>query len=291
MSFGERESSRYIGAPVTLYFVIGVGNDLDDVPLGPWGFTDGETPITRTHEINGEPVEVVYQPWPIKHSDKSQDGTLDKSDINVTAALGTPLDDLFLAYPPMQVVNLTIFEGHVGDEPNDFPCTWMGRILSGGWRNNEIELNCVPVSTAILRPGLRRPYTLGCPHVLFGAHCGASRAAATTTRVVTLVDRNKVTLDSQLGADRAQFVGGLAEWVNPGNSLKEIRTITAIDAPAWIITIRGSNRGLIAGATISLIRGCDRQMTGCNLHSNILNYGGQPFIPLENPLSQKNQFY
>jgi len=291
MTFDVRESSRHSGQPVTLYLVLGANNGPGEPPLGPWGFCDGEAPITRTHVIGGTSVVIVYQPWPIKKGDISSDGTLDKSDINVTAALGTPIDDLFLAYPPSQVVNLTIFEGHVGDEPNDYPCVWMGRIVSASYITNEIELNCVPVSTAIRRPGLRRPYSIGCPHVLYGPHCQASRPAATVARGVADVDRNVVSLSAGLGTNRALYVGGLAQWTNPATSLKELRTIVAVDATGFIVTLRGTARGVSAGTTISLSRGCNRLMSGCNTHSNIQNYGGQPFIPLENPLSPKNQFY
>lgn len=285
MSFDFRENSRYSGAPVSLYLIQGAENSETTDEIGPFGFNNGETQIVRDG--------ITYNPWPIKNSKISHDGTLDKSDVTITMSLGTEIDQLFLAYPPSQVVNLTIFEGHIGDEVNEanFPAAWLGRILGAGYKNNEIELSCQPVSTSLKRPGLRRNYQVGCPHVLYGAQCKASRAAATITRSVISVSRNKVTIDTWLGADYAQYVGGLLEWVNSSTGVRELRTISAIESAGGVIVIRGVARGLAPGTPLSVIRGCNHQMSGCNSHNNILNYGGQPFLPLENPLSSKNQFY
>ncbi|MER9680855.1 phage BR0599 family protein [Mesorhizobium sp. M0184] len=302
MTFDTRESSRYSGAPITLYLIRGAENETADVPLGPFAFCDGETDIVRPIlDSEGNSVDTTFHPWPIKKSDLSHDGTLDKSDLTVSMALGSEMDTLFLAYPPSQVVNLTIFEGHVGDAVTvgNFPAVWLGRITSGAYKDNELDLSCVPVSTSIKRPGLRRNYQLGCPHALYDAtSCGASKAAATVTRETVSVVRNVITMDVSLGATYAQYVGGLLEWANSDTGQKELRTISAVHPAGLVITVRGAGRGLAPGTTLSVIRGCNRQMSGCNQHidsvaggSNIRNYGGQPFIPLENPLSQKSQFY
>lgn len=306
MTFDTRESSRYSGQPVNLYLIRGADFD-DDVPLGPFAFTNGETPVTRpVRKPNGDLEDIVFLPWPIKNTDPSHDGTLDKSDITVTLALGSielgyDIDTIFLAYPPSQVVNLTIFEWHVGDPVTEetAPATWLGRVMSGGYNEtNELELPCVPVSTNIKRPGLRRNYQVGCPHALYGPQCRASKPAATVSKAVAFVTRNKITLTTSLGTTYGQYIGGLLEWANSDNGRRELRTISAVRADGLEITIRGIARGLAEGTPLAVSRACNHQMTGCNTHTdsvaggpNIKNYGGQPWIPLENPLSQKNQFY
>lgn len=281
MAFGTRESSRHLGVPLKLFKIEGGG--VDSV-IGPYCFCDGESAITRGLD--------TFNPWPIKVGDMSQDGTLDKSDIAVTLALGSPLDDIFLAYPPSEVVNLTVFEGHVGDAVTieNYPATWLGRIISASWQGNELELSCVPVSSAIKRPGLRRNYQIGCPHALYGDQCKANKAAATVARTLSTLAGNTITLSAAL-ATPERFRGGLVEWTNADTGQKEIRTIASVATDGMSLTIRGMPRGLPASTTLEVSRGCNRQMSGCNQHGNILNYGGQPFIPLENPLSQKNQFY
>lgn len=295
MSFSFRENSRYSGTPVSLYLIQGAENSSATEQIGPFGFNNGETVITRKIGVNdaGEDIMLPFYPWPIKNSTISHDGTLDKSDVTITMSLGSEIDQLFLAYPPSQVVNLTIFEGHVEDEVTEenYPAVWLGRILSAAYKNNEMDLSCQPVSTSLKRPGLRRNYQTGCPHVLYGPQCRANRAAATVSRAVSSVSRNKITLDIGLGGTYQQYLGGLLEWANSQTGIRELRTIAAIEAAGTVLVIRGVARGLGVGTQLSVIRGCNRQMSGCNQHGNIHNYGGQPFIPLENPLSSKNQFY
>ena len=76
------------------------------------------------------------------------------------------------------------------------------------------------------------------------------------------------------------------------NGVKETRTVAKVSNSGTEVSLRGSLRGLLVGATVGAVLGCGRNMQSCKtLHDNILNYGGQPFIPLDNPLSQKNQFY
>lgn len=296
MSVDYLENSRYQGKPITFYLVEGTADSPEETLIGPFGFCDGEEDFEFpwiTRKIDGEDVPVRFRAWPINSGTLSQDGTLDKSNLSINMALGTPLDDMFLAYPPSQVVNMTVFQGHVGDEliQSNYPALWMGRILSGSWKENEMVLDCQPVSSSVKRPGLRRNYQVGCPHVLYGSQCRASRAAATIVKTVGSISRNRISLTQTVGTDFGLYLGGLAEWINQSNGTKEIRTISSITGDGVTVTIRGIMRGLAVGGSISLVRGCNRLMSGCNSHGNILNYGGQPFIPLENPLSTKNQFY
>lgn len=279
-SVHAHEASRHSGAPVTLFRILGSGSPA----IGPYGFSDGETSITRSGQ--------VYQPWPITVSDFSDDGSLDKSDITVSMALGTEIDALFLQYPPSQTVNLTIFRGHVGLAATQFLATWVGRITSASRSGNEIELHCQPISSVLARPGLRRQFQIGCPHVLFGPQCQASKAAATVTRLAANTSAGSVTLTSSLGDIAQRYAGGLLEWTHSVTGKKEIRTIVSVSGNGLTLQVRGNLPGIANGTTsLSVVRSCNRQMSGCIQHSNILNYGGQPFIPRENPLSDTNQFY
>lgn len=260
------------------------GMGFDAGEFGPYAFTDGEEPITR--------AGITYQPWPVQVSDISTDGTLDKSDITVTLARGVALENEFIGFPPSHVVNLIVFQGHIGDEPTlfDYPAIWVGRVGAPMFENSTIAFNCNPVSTSIQRPGLRRNYQLSCPHVLFGQQCRASRKDATISRTVTAISGNSFTINAALPLVAQKYLGGLLEWQSDGHST--IRTLTRVNAAKTGLTIRGNLRGLLVGSTVKITYGCNRLQSDCrDLHDNILNFGGQPAIPLENPLAQKNIFY
>lgn len=260
------------------------GRAFDAGPVGPFAFCDGETPITRDG--------ITYQSWPIKHSRISQNGTLDKSDLQITLAKGSEMDPLFLAYPPSKVINATIFQGHAGDDATlaNFPAMWMGQVGGMTFENSERAVNCTPVSTTLRRPGLRRNYQVGCPHLLYGEQCRAIRRTATYERTVASILGQRVTMSEDIELDsNQQLAGGLLEWTDAASGRTEIRTIARRQSAH--LFIRGLLRGLQPGMTIKVSRGCNHQMSGCLGFNNILNYGGQPFIPTENPLSQKSQFY
>lgn len=264
------------------------GRAFEHGSFGPYAFTNAESPIIR--------AGITYTPWPISHTEIVSTGNLDKADITITMATGSGLENEFVGYPPSQVINLTIFQGHMDDTPSlvDYPAQWLGRITAPEYTDNEIAFNAVPVSASIQRPGLRRNYQLGCPHVLYGAACQANKVNATVARVVGSITRNKAMLTVALGGGGilpANYIGGLLEWDTDGGR-KETRTIAKVSVDGLEVTVRGSLRGLVVTDAVGVVLGCAHNMTACNdLHDNIHNFGGQPFIPLENPLSQKNQFY
>ena len=252
--------------------------------FGPYAFCDGETPITRGG--------ITYIPFPISVSEINTSGSLDKSDITVTLARGTEMESEFIGFPTSQVVNLIVFQGHVGDDPtiSNYPALWVGRVGSPTFENESIAFTCVPVSTSVQRPGLRRNYQLTCPHVLFGPKCRAQRKSATITRRVTGIFGNLVNINANLPLNGDKYKGGMIEWLSDGKS--SLRTIVKVSQTNDQIAVRGNLRGVNIGDVIKITLGCNRLQSDCsNLHNNILNFGGQPYIPLENPLSQKSIFY
>lgn len=285
MSHNAREKSRYSGQPVTLYRFIGSG----DPAIGPYGYHDSDIgPIEL--EISGGPNE-LYQPWPISHPPITSNGSLDKTDLMLTLAKGTPLDDLFTIYPPSQNINVVIREGHIGEEglPGNFPVIWLGRISSVGRNGPETEVGCLPGSVVVGRPGLRRAFQIGCPLELYGPECRASKAAATATRLVASAGDSRLVLAAGISKIE-RYVGGMVEWIRADNDLYEVRTIVRVSGDRAFF-VRGNLPQILPGMSVKVVRGCNHQMSGCLLHNNILNYGGQPFIPTDNPYHNRNNFF
>lgn len=266
------------------------GEALLNGTFGPYAFTNAEIPIVRDG--------IIYQPVPIDASAIEASGTLDKSTLSVTVAAGfnTDFDTEFTASNPETVVNLTIRHGHMGDDPDDplsFLVTWAGRVLGASRANRSKILTCEPISTTMKRPGLRMNFQRSCPHVLYGPDCLANRAAATKTVIVASVAANgTITFTTTLPGPALpqKYVGGLASWLDTagGRVLRTIASVPATNA----VRIRGLVDGLAAGSDVQLTLGCAHTVEDCrNVHSNILNYGGQPDIPLENPVGTRNEFF
>lgn len=278
MSFSAYESSRQRGTPATLYFF-----RWGSATNAYFAYTDAEQIVSH--------MGIEYRPVPITRGEIVASGTLDKSALELRMPVSLELPEMFLAYPPSRVVTCTIRQGHLNDPDLEFLVVWAGRIVNSKREDNEAILTGEPVSTSMRRTGLRRHYQYSCPHVLYGSHCRANEAAATISAVVATVGPASVTMPSDWATfeDRDNFIGGMVRWLFQGNP--EIRTILRIDDAKLTLELSGITRGLSPGANVDVIRGCDRQMSGCNMHNNIQNFGGFPWIPKKNPIGTLNQYY
>lgn len=273
MTFESREISRTLGEPINLYrFSLG-----DTV----YPYTDAEQAVA----FNGD----IYNPIPIDRAPLSASGSLDKAALTVSMPQETEVAELYRVYPPTDAVSLVIFQGHHAE--SEFLVIWSGRVLSCARDGHEAELTCEPVSTSMRRPGLRRHYQYGCPHALYGPQCGANRAARTVTVNIVSVSGTSVNLTSgwEGAFTRAKFLGGILQWTN---SAGRTELMTIIKVQETSVQLGGTPQTLDAGAEVEISAGCNHQLDDCQtLHENIVNFGGQPWIPLKSPLGQVNNYY
>jgi hypothetical protein len=296
MSVGFYESSQQLGDPIQLFrFVYGTGPD------EYFAYTDHTQEVEADH--GGSIGTVVYSPIPIDRDSIVADGTLDRSAIALKMDIGTGLAELFRVYPPSEVVTLTIFHGHLDDADGAFAAVWSGRVLGASREHSELTCQGVPISSQLKRPGLRRHYQYGCPHVLYGPQCRADKAAATVASTVVSLTSTTVTLDAGWEGPFPpdKFVRGMLEWTPAGQSTQR-RTI--IRRSGDTLTLSGITKALDVGDDVAVVLGCNhRAFTDkggdCEaLHvpldastpTNLPNYGGDPWIPLQNVVN-KNPYY
>lgn len=270
MSFLTQESDKERGEPVELYkFVYGTGEN------SSYCYTNADAEILFEND--------TYIPVPIGRDAYKVSGKTDHASINIRMPINTDLSNLFLSYPPTQPVIVTIRQGHLNDPAKEFLVVWPGRVLSSSREGDEAVLSCSSTIVSTKRPGLRQNYQYGCPYVLFGGDCKASMVLATMSATVVAVASGGLTLEAgwAQGYPFTDFAGGMLRWTTSMGT--EFRSIVKVD-PNGVISFIGVLRGVEVGQTVDIIRGCDHQMTGCNKHDNINNYGGQPWIPTKNPV-------
>lgn len=281
MTFGSRETSRTLGQPDTLYRFT-VFNSV-------YAYTDAEESITFN--------SVVYRPIPINRDAITTSGSLDKAQINIKVQHDTEIAELFRVFPPSEVVGVTIFQGHADDPDNEFLAIYSGRVVSCQREASVASLTCEPINTSMMRPGLRRRYQYGCPHALYGSDCKADRNSFTWSRQVLSIDGASIIMEPgwelESGQSAAKFTQGLFEYQN--GTKTELRTIIRSSVGSQLILLDGIPYGLSEGDTVKVSLGCNHK--GINggdcsaVFNNILNFGGQPFIPTENPVGFVNRFY
>lgn len=280
MAFGTYQSSRRRGRPVDL-FLFTYGPD----PADYYAYTDHEQQIV----FGG----ITYIPATIGRDGIKASGTLDKSQMTVSTSVDTEVAELFRVYPPSRIVTLVIREGHLNDPDADYPVIWAGRVLSCSRDDGEAALTCEPISTSMRRAMLRRNYQYGCPLVLYGRGCKADKEAAKVTAVVVDATGTTLTLppDWTTVDLKPKFRAGYLEWTG-ADGRKEIRTILAVDTGTDQLRVSGLLRDLDPGANVDLFLGCNHLMTDCkDLHNNILNFGGCPWIPTKSPFGTTNNYY
>lgn len=282
MTYDAKERSRQQGQPIQLFmFRYGEGTD------AVYCYTDAEDSQT----FDGR----EYTPIAIVRGAITSSGTLDKAKLELRLDGNTDIGILYKNYPPSFVVTLIIRAHHIGD--TEYPVVWSGIVRGGGPAESEIVLTCEPISTQMKRNGLRRNYQYGCPHVLYGVNCRADKALATYTGVVASMTTSTVTLVAGWNGAIAvtKFAAGMLSWLNDLGNL-ELRTINSVIGDT--INVKGALRDIHVGMSVDAILGCDHTVEDCeNLHreiltglSNINNYGGQPWIPSENPVLKNQSF-
>lgn len=290
MAFGDFEGSRDSGNPVQLFhFRYGTG------ATEYYGYTDHTEEIVVDH--GGVIGEITYEAVPITRGAIESNGTLDKSALRINTDLGTGLAEIFRVYPPAEVVNLTIRQGHIGDADEEWVVIWVGRVVAANRQDGELICSGEPVSTSLRRPGLRATYGYGCRHVLYGPNCQADKEAATVSATVASIDGATVTLDGGWEGSFApeKFLRGMLEWPTDGGST-ERRMIIRVAGDT--LHLSGIPNGLSASDAVDVVLGCNHKLYASEdggdcegLHDNVLNYGGFRWIPPKNPIGSYNNFY
>lgn len=287
MAFGTVESSRQDGVPASLYrFVWGEG------PTAFYAYTDTDEIVA----FGGD----NYTPLAIGRANIRAAGGLDKSTLKLDMAPDAEIVQLYADKPPAYPVTVVIRQGHLTD--GDFKIVFSGRVIGAGREGPLAQIICEPFATTMRNPGLRRNWQYGCPLVLYDqATCRADEDAVKKTAAVSAFDKFTVTLpggwNGAIAADR--FLGGYIRWTD-ANGNTQIRTILAVESGDTVLRVALKITDLNVSDSIDILPGCNHQISDCrDLHkeagtgaSNIVNYGGQHLIPLENPVTYaKNLFY
>lgn len=235
----------------------------------------------------------TFVPVTITRGEVTSASNLDKARLSVDVPMASDIAEVFRVTPPVFEVSLLIYGG---DRDTDlFSLVWTGRVLNCAReqqsKTGKATLTCEPASTSVRRVGLRRHWQTGCPHVLYGAQCQASKAAATTTLTVGLFsapasDRIELTTGWNGSIDAEKYLGGTVSWDGANGS--QVRMILALAEGDDDTLILAGGVGDVEDATeIDIALGCNHWVDDCEtLHDNIVNYGGQPWIPTKNPVNK-----
>lgn len=265
MSFSTYDRDEQRGAPIDLY-EFKCGNQT-------YSYTNAEDRIG------------AYLPIPIQRASVKTNGKFEKTNLQIKVPVNTPLSEMFLPYPPPYVVKVILRQMHKTDPAQQQLVVWSGRVLSSGRERGEAVLTVDNTLLSFKRPGLNRNFQHGCPLQLYGNLCKASKGNHSKNINVTQVEGGKIILNQAWPQPwtHDKFRGGTVEWNSDLG--KEVRMIIATTPDSF--TVGGNLRDVKEGTAMLLHLGCRHDMADCRTtFNNILNYGGQPWIPYKNPVKQ-----
>lgn len=235
----------------------------------------------------------AFLPEPISYGDVTADGSLKKATLKLESRRNLPPAKMFRINPPSFESVLRIWEGNFSDRGREFRPLWQGRVLNCKVEGGVAEFSCEPKSTSLSRPGLRRNYQRPCPHAVYGDLCLAARVEQSVSWISGTGTSWTVSqpVGGYLGPET--YSGGLVSWTD-GDGLRRSQTVLGVSASGSSLVL-GVNKALRVGETpsnIVLVKGCDHSENACTLwHNNILNFGGQVFIPTNSPINKISTYY
>lgn len=269
MSYAQKDNSVQEGQPVEFYKFTS--------PLGTFRFTSDNEPgicngelylvlpggITRTSIETGSVVDTVM--------------TMD-----FTFRADTDLARLYCYQTTPELMNVEVRRAHRGDDWNtEWEMEWMGYGLDVSGSGPTITIKTGSVIQAKLNGNIASIYYQRmCNHMLFDERCKVNKDDWTITSTITKVQRQLITVENDQSAD-GELKAGEIEHVRTG----EKRSI--YDNSSNIITIGYPFGDAQVGDEVRLVFGCDHKRLGhCkNRFNNVQNFGGFPFIPVENPFT------
>lgn len=266
MTYDTAEASVQDGAPVELYrFVYGSSRIL---------YTSSDTPIDYLAE--------TYVPVAMSRSAVASTSDANLGAMTVRFAGAMELITLLRDEPPGEVVALTIFRSQLS-APTEFKAIWMGEVHGMVVEDGEFVLQVNSALQSEKRLAMSMRWQKSCPYTLYDtATCRVNRNSFAVAGTASVVASKFVSAAAFNGA--LDLVGGYLEYFDGVSNAKSRRTI---------LTHSGSTVGLVStpvnlgvGMSVTAFPGCDHSIGagGCLKFGNVINYGGDPAIPLVSPL-------
>lgn len=256
MSYNSIEISVNSGKPIELYdFFIGANH---------YRYTSGPDEVTY--------MSAVYAPERIERESLELTDNNFKNQLELHINRDNVFIRRFIEAPLEGVVCLTIYRGHGAD----FVTFFIGTISAVTFNSDQTTIICTPRTSSMLRTGLRRKYQKLCNWPLFGYGCQVTSTSYRVTSTIATISNTTVVSGIFALQPDGYYTGGK---LVVGDAE---RLITSHAGST--ITISRPIKSAVAGNSFYAYAGCDHTMDTCRLKfNNLINYGGQPWIPVKNP--------
>ncbi len=256
MSYETTEESVNSGKPIELY-----------------DFECGE----NHYRYTSGPVIVVYAgytyvPETIQRGDLELTDNAFRNELEIKINRDNVFIRRFILSPLEGMVILTVYRGH----GSDFVTFWVGVLNYVKFNSDEVTITAIPRTSSLIRTGLRRKYQKLCNYPLYAAGCNVNLVSYKVIGTIDTISGFTIT--------SAAFATKANGWFKAGKIVVGDAERLIISHVGDTITINRGIIGAVIGNSFTAYAGCDHSMFTCaSKFNNLINHGGQPWIPTKNP--------
>ncbi len=215
----------------------------------------------------------------IEHGNFRKSMILEREEVEITTHIftGNPLL-LFLPFGLEKPLKVKI------EEADPLDAGKATTIFSGEVKNVRVDGKRVVANAVALGGALDRLFPRfliqpTCNYIVFDETCGLDKASFKETSTISSINGSKITIQT-VAQGNDYYAGG---WIETGRGANfETRPILSNVGAQFEILKAFKNAAV--GQSIDFYPGCDGQPSTCKTKfSNLVNFGGHPFVPQQNP--------
>jgi len=157
---------------------------------------------------------------------------------------------------------------------------FIGKILSCNFniQKGVATFNIISLQGMMKTQIPSRTYGTGCSFRLFDANCKVVKNSykLTIQKANMTISNDKIKITAS--ALNSDFTGGFIEFNNEQNFI--------VSQNGTTITLLYPMQTIDSATSVNFYKGCKKTLTACRAFSNEKNYGGFPFVPAKNPMTQ-----
>ena len=236
------------------------------------------------YTTTNEPITVgltTYDPIESSVSGITITGDVFKTELTVTILNTSPFVAIFIQGSPDSLVGVEVLRY---DLDTDTTSTYFtGEVLTVTVNKTKAFLKCNQSNIQFTKSMMTNYYSKTCRHILYSdTGCRLGQAAFRIDGEVLSVSGNKIKISNVVSTEDNYYTGGK---ITVG---AESKTISEYDTITKELTVLNVFVYASVGDQASVFAGCDHSPETCLLKNNIENFGGEIYIPEENPLERLN---
>jgi len=236
-----------------------------------WYLTSGDAAITYLGNI--------YNPVYLERTNVSYNINFEANEMTITLpGVNEPILDFMNATPSelIWVSILRVFRDQPVYEPT---VIFLGHVLDATRKSQITKVKCVGFEFYLGMQIPKYTYQRQCNWTPFDANCGMTAVNGVTqitANVTVNADRSILTAAAFGTVAAGLFSLGKVQFGN------HYRMVASHSGTA--LTLRYPMPNIVTGDSVTVLAGCNQTIDQClNRFNNVANFGGWPYIPLDNP--------